>query len=70
MASTQAEYEAQLVNVKAAIVRAENAQSYSVAGRQKTNAILDTLYKRQDELEKKIDNLARGGIRIQGIIAH
>ncbi len=67
MASTVTEYETQLTNVKAAIVRAENAQSYSVASRSKTNALLDTLYKRQDQLEARIDSLNSGGIQVQGI---
>ena len=67
MASTVAEYEAQLVNVKAAIVKAENAQSYSIADRTKTNALLQTLYNRQDQLEARIDQLGGGGLPVQGI---
>lgn len=67
MASSVAEYEAQLVNVKASIVKAENAQSYSVADRTKTNALLQTLYNRQDQLEARIDQLNGGGIPVQGI---
>lgn len=67
MASTVAEYEAQLANVKTAIAKAENAQSYSIGSRTKTNALLQTLYNRQDQLEARIDQLNDGGIPIQGI---
>jgi hypothetical protein len=67
MASTVAEYNTQLTNVKAAIAKAENAQSYSIGSRAKTNALLQTLYSRQDQLEARIDQLGGGGIPIQGI---
>ncbi len=67
MASTIDEYRTQLTNVKAAIVKAENAQSYSVGGRAKANAALETLYARQDKLEARIDRMERGGLDTKGI---
>lgn len=67
MASTVTEYETQLANVKSAIVKAEDAQSYSIGSRTKTSALLQTLYERQDQLEARIDQLNGGGIPIEGI---
>ncbi len=69
MASSLADYETQLTNVKSAIATAENAQSYSIGSRSKTSALLKTLYDRQDQLEARIDQLNGGGIPIQGITA-
>ncbi len=67
MATSLADYETQLTNVKAAITKAENAQSYTIGSRSKTSALLQTLYNRQDQLEARIDQLEGGGIPIQGI---
>jgi hypothetical protein len=69
MATSLADYETQLTNVKSAIAKAENAQSYSIGSRSKTSALLKTLYDRQDQLEARIDQLDGGGIPVQAITA-
>jgi tetrahydromethanopterin S-methyltransferase subunit G len=45
----------QLENVQKAIEKAEFSQEYSVNNRRNRRADLNILYKRQDELEKKIE---------------
>lgn len=51
----------QLAAVEAAIERAENAQQYAIGGRQTTYAALDSLYKRRDQLQVRI-NRQNGGL--------
>ena len=43
-----------LISVRRAIDKAENAQSYKINNREKTNPLLDTLYQREKDLLKKI----------------
>jgi FixJ family two-component response regulator len=44
----------QLVNVRKAITKAETVQSYKINNREAVRANLETLYKREKELLKKI----------------
>lgn len=52
----------QLDNVEAAIARAENAQEYAVGARRTRYAELNTLYRRRDDLQDRIDRESSGGI--------
>jgi FixJ family two-component response regulator len=45
----------QLISVQRAIDKAETAQSYKIDNREATRANLNTLYKRETELLKKIE---------------
>jgi hypothetical protein len=60
MPESLATLEADLVIVRAAIVKAQEAQSYSTMGRSKTNAAIESLYKERDRLQKLIDRLSTG----------
>ena len=46
-----------LVNVRRAIDKAENAQSYKISDREATRANIDSLYTKEAELLKKIAKL-------------
>jgi len=57
MAETVAQLETRLANVRAAIERAVQVQSYSISGRQITHANLDQLMKLEKELQRKLSRL-------------
>lgn len=57
MAETVAQLETRLTNVRAAIDRALNVQSYSISGRQITHANLESLMKLEKELQRKLSRL-------------
>lgn len=50
----------QLANIEAAIEKAENAQDYGVGARRVTYAELQTLYKRRDQIQDRIDRASGG----------
>jgi hypothetical protein len=56
-----------LENVQNAIAKAEQSQAYGIAGRSKTMANLETLYKREKDLIAQYNREQRGGgsIRLQ-----
>ncbi len=58
MPATAATLSAALALVDAAITKALEAQSYSVGGRSKTNASIDALFKRRDQLQQQYDRVS------------
>lgn len=62
MAETAAQLETRLANVRAAIDRAINAASYSIASRQHTNQTLKNLRDLEKDLERKLARLINGPI--------
>lgn len=63
---TLAEVTSELLLVDAAITKCLEAQSYSIAGRSKTNAALSELYKRKNYLEMmktRLDTTNGGAVR-------
>jgi hypothetical protein len=63
--ATMATLAEQLEAVETAIANAEKAQAFSSEGRSVTRANLDTLYKRRDVLQNRIDrqnNRGRGSL--------
>lgn len=62
--TTQADYEAELVTVRAAIARVYQGQSYRIGDRQMTRANLPDLQAREQWLLTRISRLQRGGVRI------
>lgn len=62
MAETVAQLQIRLTNVRAAIDRALNVQSYSISGRQITHANLESLMKLEKELQRKLARLNNGPV--------
>lgn len=54
--------EDQLANVETAIAAAEQAIEYGVGSRRVRRSELETLYKRRDQLQDRIDRTANGGM--------
>jgi hypothetical protein len=55
MARSAASIQSEITALDAAIATAINAQSYSIAGRSKSNQSLDSLTKRRDQLQQQLD---------------
>ena len=62
--ATLAELKADLAACQAAISKAEAVQSYSVPGRSKQNALLETLYRERKELRAQIAKMSGPAINI------
>jgi len=70
MAETSAEIQTRLANVRAAIARVLELQSYSKPGMSATRANLDVLLKHERQLELKLSRMDDGGAIILGDFAH
>lgn len=57
----------QLESVQTAIAKTEKVQEYTVSSRSARHADLNTLYKREQDLIRRIDRMESGGIRVWSI---